>query len=87
MFTITLQRPQKNSKVNEKASEKASEKTVEKTIIDLITDNPKTTTKNMISATGLTRRGVEYQLNKLKEIGKIERIGSDKGGYWKINWE
>jgi ATP-dependent DNA helicase RecG len=58
---------------------------VEKTIIDLITANPKTTTKNRLFATGLTRRGVEYQLNKLKESGKIERIGSDKGGSWKAN--
>jgi len=56
-----------------------------KTIINLITVNPKTTTKNIISATGLTRRGLEYQLKKLKETGKIERIGSDKGGYWKVN--
>lgn len=81
MFTITLQRP---LKVLGK-KEETSEKTVEKTIIDLITDNPKTTTKNRLLATGLTRRGVEYQLNKLKETGKIERIGSDKGGYWEVN--
>jgi ATP-dependent DNA helicase RecG len=80
MFTITLQRPPKVVGKNEETVEK----TVEKTIIDLIINNPKTTTKNMMSATGLSRRGVEYQLNKLKEIGMIERIGSDKGGYWKV---
>lgn len=61
-----------------------SEKPEEKTIIDLITDNPKSTTKNMISTTGLTRSGIEYQLNRLKESGKIERICSDKGGYRKV---
>jgi predicted HTH transcriptional regulator len=81
LFTIILQRPQKNTEVNEKTVEK----TVEKTIIDLIKVNPKSTTKTMMVATGLTRRGVEYQLNKLKELGKIERIGPDRGGYWKVN--
>lgn len=69
----------------EESSEKTVEKTVEKTIIDLITGNPKSTTKSMMVVSGLTRRGVEYQLNKLKELGKIERVGPDKGGYWKVN--
>jgi ATP-dependent DNA helicase RecG len=60
------------------------EKTVENIIKNLILENPKITTKNMIKATGLTRRGVEYHLNKLKDSGKIERVGSDRGGYWKV---
>ncbi len=76
-ITISLQRPQKASAI--------AEKTVEKTIIDLIIENPKTTTKSMMIATGLSRRGVEYQLNNLKESGKIDRIGPDNGGSWKVN--
>jgi predicted HTH transcriptional regulator len=64
--------------------EKTVEKTVENIIKNLILENPKITTKNMIKATGLTRRGVEYHLNKLKDSGKIERVGSDRGGYWKV---
>ena len=73
MFTVSFRRPLKTV-----------EKTVEDTIIVLIKSNPKATTKDMITQTGLTRRGVEYILNKLKKSGKIERIGPDKGGYWKI---
>jgi ATP-dependent DNA helicase RecG len=84
MFTITLRRPPKVLDKKEEPSKKTVEKTVEKTIIDLIKNNPKSTTKNMMIATGLSRRGVEYQLNKLKASGEIERIGPDKGGYWKI---
>lgn len=72
----------------EKAVEKTVEKTVEKfseeIIIDLIRKNPKSTTKNMMDATGLTRRGVEYQLNKLKLSGRLQRVGSDKLGEWMI---
>jgi ATP-dependent DNA helicase RecG len=60
------------------------EKTVENIIKNLILENPKITTKNMIKATGLTRKGVEYQLNKLKDSGKIERVGPDRGGYWRV---
>jgi ATP-dependent DNA helicase RecG len=34
---------------------------------------------------GLTIKGIEYHLTKLKKQGIIERIGPNKGGYWKIN--
>jgi len=34
--------------------------------------------------TGLTRRGVEWNIDKLKKEGKIKRIGGKKGGYWKV---
>lgn len=45
---------------------------------------------NKISTTQLaenlkvTRRTVHRDLEKLKEKGLIERVGPDKGGYWKV---
>ncbi|MEA3318275.1 MAG: winged helix-turn-helix transcriptional regulator, partial [Bacteroidota bacterium] len=62
---------------------KTVEKTVEK-IIEIINQNPKITAKEIQDVTGLTRRGVEYNLDKLKKEGILNRIGPDKGGYWKI---
>ena len=59
---------------------KTVEETVEETIIKLIKFNPKTTTKVIIASTGLSRRGVGYHLSKLKEKGRIDRMGSTKGG-------
>ncbi|MBF0216018.1 MAG: putative DNA binding domain-containing protein [Candidatus Omnitrophica bacterium] len=64
---------------------KAVEKTVEKTveiIFDLIKDDPRITQKRIMDKTGLTRRGVEWNLRKLKYSGRIKRVGPDKGGYW-----
>jgi ATP-dependent DNA helicase RecG len=60
------------------------EKTVEK-ILNCIHDDPHMTLKNLAVKTGLTRRGVEWNLAELKRSGIIERIGPDKGGYWKVN--
>ena len=40
--------------------------------------------KELEIETGLTRRGVEWNVHKLKKEGKIERIGSKKDGYWEI---
>ena len=59
------------------------ETTVEK-IIEAIKKNKSITIKQLQSVTGLTRRGVEWQLSKLKEEGIVKRIGPDKGGYWKV---
>ena len=58
------------------------EKTVEK-VLRLIIANPKITQQEIIDETGLTRRGIEWNLKKLKAGNRIHRIGPDKGGYWK----
>ena len=34
--------------------------------------------------TSLSERGVKKNLKQLKEKGIIERVGSNKTGYWKI---
>ncbi|MBU1166004.1 winged helix-turn-helix transcriptional regulator, partial [Candidatus Micrarchaeota archaeon] len=47
--------------------------------------NPRITQKELMTETGLTRRGVEWNLSKLKNEGKLKRIGPDKGGHWEIN--
>ncbi len=62
-------------------------KTVEKTVVKilaLIKDNPKITQKELMDQTGLTRRGIEWNIKKLKEEGLIHRVGSARNGYWKL---
>ena len=34
---------------------------------------------------GINERNVRKNIDKLKSLGVIERIGPDKGGYWKVN--
>ena len=63
--------------------EKTVEKTVEK-ILNLIKENPKVTQMELSAKTGLTRRGIEWNLKQLKQVGKLKRIGPDKGGSWEI---
>ena len=58
-------------------------KTVER-ILDAIKNNPKITQNELAEIAGLTRRGIEWNLAKLKEKGIIKRIGPAKGGYWEV---
>ena len=63
-------------------------KTVEKnteTILKLIIDNPKITKPEMARLTGLSLRGVEWNIQQLKSSGLITRIGPNKGGHWEVN--
>ena len=53
-------------------------------IIELIYQNKKITTSEMAESIGISTRAIEKQIAKLKEQGKIQRIGADKGGHWKV---
>jgi ATP-dependent DNA helicase RecG len=53
-------------------------------IIELINQNINTTIPELAKQLDITERAVEKQLANLKKQGKIERVGPDKGGFWKI---
>ena len=67
-----------------KTVDKTVDKTNEEIILDAIRANPGITQQKLIEITGLTRRGVEWNMKKLKEESVIKRVGGKKYGYWKI---
>lgn len=69
---------EKTSNSSEKASN-SSEK-----ILELIKQNPKISAAGIAMEIGISSRGVEKQIKKLREAGIIKRNGADKGGYWEI---
>lgn len=73
--------------VREKVRGKFGEKFGESSekIVELIFENQYISASEMAKAIGITGRAVEKQLAKLKGQEIIDRIGPDKGGYWKIN--
>jgi Fic family protein len=64
------------------------EKTLEKTsdkVVALLRENPRHSARTLAAAIGISAKGVEKQLAKLKASGKITRVGSAKGGSWQVN--
>jgi len=53
-------------------------------ILDMIRQRPEITIPEMAEALGKSTRAIEMQLAKLKESGKLQRIGPAKGGSWEI---
>ena len=53
-------------------------------IIDIIKQNPHITAAEIAMQLNMSSRGVEKQIRKLRELGKIKRTGGRFGGYWEI---
>ncbi len=71
-------------KVIEKVPNKVPNKS-EINVLDLLLKSPNITASAIATEIGLTDRAVRKILSSLKEQGLIERIGSNKSGYWKLN--
>ena len=53
-------------------------------ILSVICQNNYITQKEIANKLNITLRTVERNINNLKQIGIIEKIGAKKNGYWKI---
>lgn len=72
-----------------KATQKATQKTTQKTnallyVLDQLKIYPEMTRKELASALGKSENTIKEHLARLKAEGLIERIGSDRKGYWKV---
>jgi ATP-dependent DNA helicase RecG len=54
-------------------------------ILLVIKENPTFTLKEIATFCELGTSRVSVIIKSLKEMGKIERVGGNKGGYWKVN--
>ena len=55
------------------------------TILKIISNNSKVTAKELASVCGITEDGVAYHIKKLKQRGRLIRIGGSRnGGEWKV---
>ena len=70
-------------KTTQKTNQKLSKKQEE--ILVYLKKNPNASRKELTETiTDLTEDGVKYNLTRLKNLGLIQRVGPDKGGYWKV---
>lgn len=54
-------------------------------MIELIEKDSKITMQRISEIIGISKRNIEANISDLKKKGIIDRIGSRKNGYWKIN--
>ena len=83
-FRVTIYKETAQETTQETAQETAQETTRDK-IISLIKNNPKITKKEIMKILNKADGTIKEHLSNLKKDGIIERIGSTKSGYWKVN--
>ncbi len=57
----------------------------EKKVVKLILKNPEITQDKMAELMGMSKNGIRYVMNKLKNKGILVRVGATKKGKWSIN--
>jgi ATP-dependent DNA helicase RecG len=87
LFTATVHRKPAEElelvNISSESSPKSSPKTQEQ-ILDLMRQNVSITTEEIGSALGITKRAVLKQVEKLKDQGRLRRIGPARGGHWEV---
>lgn len=53
-------------------------------ILSIMKENASITIKELAIEFKVTEKTIFRSIQKLKELKRIERVGSDKNGYWKI---
>ena len=70
------------NKIGEEIGEKLTKTQIN--VLNEIRNNPNITTLALMSILGVSETTVENSLAKLKKMGYIKRVGSNKSGYWEV---
>lgn len=54
-------------------------------LLHALRDNPHASIKQLAAALGLSTTTIENNLRKLREAGRVERVGGRKLGHWQVN--
>ena len=84
MFTVTVRRPFDFNKWVDKWVDNLTDNRVN--IIKAIHENSKVSKRELEEKVSLSATAIDNNLDALKDLGLIERVGSAKGGHWKINY-
>lgn len=80
----TLEKHKVAERVPNKIPNKVPNKSEAK-VLDLLRKSPHITAAEIASEIGITDRAVRKIISSLKEQALVERVGSNKSGYWKVN--
>jgi len=53
-------------------------------ILEIMKENSSITIKDLAKEFNVTEKTIFRAIKKLKELNKVERVGSDKNGYWRV---
>lgn len=54
-------------------------------VFELLATNPHLTIPDLAATFGKSESTVERAIRELRKMGQLQRVGSRKGGYWKVS--
>ena len=85
MYRKSLISEKQVTDVTEKVTDVTEKVTgIEAKILELISNDPVITTSKLANMLPVTRKTISTHMKTMKKNNVIERIGSDRKGYWKI---
>ena len=84
LFTVVFRRPFDFERWVEIWVEKLTDNRVK--ILREVHRNNRVTKRELEQIIGLSASAIDNNIDALKELGLLERVGSDKGGNWRINY-
>ena len=83
MFEVIFPLAKGRSKgIPESIPERVTEK--QKKILEIMAINPHVSMQEIARVVGIAERNIKIHIKKLKDAGRLRRIGPDKGGHWEI---
>lgn len=83
-LAVTSEVTDTSSPIGSPISSPISSSKTEDRILQMLREDPKLSTQQLGDALGISKRAVLKQIEKLKEQGRLSRIGSAKGGHWEV---
>ena len=83
-FKVTMFRKPTNQTNQSNQSNQPNNNDVESKIVALLKIQADVTTKEMVKKLEISDNQVKYYVKKLKDDGKIKRVGTNRKGYWEI---
>lgn len=83
MLNVTIRNGAINGAINEVIKSQLNDNEI--AVLELISVFPKITKPEIKEKSGFSMSTVERTMKSLKSKGIIERVGSNKTGYWQIN--
>jgi len=66
------------------STQKSTQKSTREKVLDILTETPNITRERIAFKLDISTNAIKKHLANLKKDGMLERIGPDKGGYWKV---
>ena len=86
-FVMVMPRPQSSVKSSIRSSVKSVDKSVDWTcdhVLSILKTNPRATLDQVANVVGLSVRGVEQAIKRLKKAKRIRKVGGKRFGHWEV---